>query len=321
RYWGGEYSKDKIAAYQTLYNCLETVSRLMAPIAPFFADQIFTDLNKISGIDKTESVHIADFPKCNSDYIDSVLEEQMDIAQRVSSMILALRRKVSIKVRQPLSKIMIPILDKSLQDNFEAVRSLVLSEVNVKDVEYITDTTGVLVKKIKPNFKTLGPKYGKLMKQISQAVAKMTQEDIVAFERNNSFELNINDEEIKLSLEDVEITSEDIPGWLVANDGRLTVALDINVTEELREEGIAREFINRIQNIRKESNFDVTDKINVQIQKHDLINDAIKKFESYIGTQTLAKSINLIDAFEQNDAHSVEIEEGIKTNIKISRIS
>ena len=321
RYWGGEYSKDKIAAYQTLYTCLETVSRLMAPIAPFFADQIFTDLNKISGIDKTESVHIADFPKCNSDYIDSVLEEQMDIAQRVSSMILALRRKVSIKVRQPLSKIMIPILDKSLQDNFEAVRSLVLSEVNVKDVEYITDTTGVLVKKIKPNFKTLGPKYGKLMKQISQAVAKMTQEDIVAFERNNSFELNINDEEIKLSLEDVEITSEDIPGWLVANDGRLTVALDINVTEELRKEGIAREFINRIQNIRKESNFDVTDKINVQIQKHDLINDAIKKFESYIGTQTLAKSINLIDAFEQNDAHSVEIEEGIKTNIKISRIS
>jgi len=321
RYWGGEYSKDKIAAYQTLYTCLETIARLMAPISPFFADQLFTDLNAISEKDLTESVHIADFPKCNESYIDSSLEEQMNIAQRVSSMILALRRKVSIKVRQPLSKIMIPILDKSLQGKFEAVRNLVLGEVNVKNVEYITDTTGVLVKKIKPNFKTLGPKYGKLMKQISQAVAKLNQEDIVALERNETFELNVDTEKINLTLEDVEITSEDIPGLLVANDGKLTVALDINVSEELREEGIAREFINRIQNIRKDSNFNVTDKIEILIQKHDLINSAIEKHKDYIGAQTLAKTINLVDKFEQNSVHLVEIDEDIKTNIKIDKIS
>ena len=245
----------------------------------------------------------------------------MDIAQRVSSMILALRRKVSIKVRQPLSKIMIPILDKSLQAKFEAVRNLVLGEVNVKDVEYITDTTGVLVKKIKPNFKTLGPKHGKLMKQISQAVAKMSQEDIVTFERNEKYELTVDTEKINLDLEDVEITSEDIPGWLVANDGKLTVALDINITDELREEGIAREFINRIQNIRKDSNFDVTDKIEIKIQKHELINKAIEKHKEYIGTQTLAKSIDLVDKFEQNSAHFVEIDEEIKTNIIINKIN
>lgn len=321
RYWGGEYSKDKIAAYQTLYTCLETVARLMAPISPFFADQIFIDLNAVTNKDKTESVHIADFPKYSEQYIDAELEERMDIAQRVSSMVLALRRKVNIKVRQPLSKIMIPVLDKSLQPNFEAVRNLVLTEVNVKDVEYITDTTGVLVKKIKPNFKTLGPKYGKLMKQISQAVSQMSQEDIVAFERNETYELNVDKETINLTLEDVEITSEDIPGWLVANDGKLTVALDINVTEELREEGIAREFINRIQNIRKDSNFDVTDKIKVQIQRHELINKAIEKYSNYISTQTLAKSIDLVDNFEQNSVHFVEIDDEIKTNIKIDKIN
>ncbi|PLX10935.1 MAG: isoleucine--tRNA ligase, partial [Marinilabiliales bacterium] len=321
RYWGGEYSKDKIAAYQTLYTCLETIARLMAPVSPFFADQIFIDLNKVTGKDSTESVHIADFPKYNKQFIDKKLEERMDIAQRVSSMILALRRKVNIKVRQPLSKIMIPVLDKSLQTNFEAIRSLVLSEVNVKDVEYITDTTGVLVKKIKPNFKTLGPKFGKLMKQISQAVAQMSQEDIMAFERDESFALNVDTEKIQLTLEDVEITSEDIPGWLVANDGKLTVALDINVTNELREEGIAREFINRIQNIRKDSNFDVTDKIKIQIQKHELINTAIEKFNDYISAQTLAKSIDLVDGFEQNSVHLVDIDDEIKTNIKIDKIS
>jgi len=321
RYWGGEYSNDKIAAYQTLYTCLETVARLMAPISPFFADQLFIDLNRVTGKDLTESVHIADFPKHNDQYINKELEERMDIAQRVSSMILALRRKVSIKVRQPLSKIMIPVLDKSLKDKFEEVRSLVLAEVNVKDSEYITDTTGVLVKKIKPNFKTLGPKYGKLMKQISQAVAQMSQEDIMAFERNESFELNVDTETINLGLEDVEITSEDIPGWLVANDGKLTVALDINVTDELREEGIAREFINRIQNIRKDSNFDVTDKIKIQIQKHELINKAIEKFSDYISVQTLAKSIDLVDGFEQNTVHLVDIDDEIKTNIKIDKIS
>ncbi|MGC9374192.1 MAG: isoleucine--tRNA ligase [Bacteroidales bacterium] len=321
RYWGGEYSKDKIAAYQTLYTCLETVARLMAPIAPFFADQLFTDLNTVTGKDTTESVHIADFPVYNEQYIDLALEERMDIAQRVSSMILALRRKVNIKVRQPLSKIMIPLLDASLKDKFEAVRNLVLSEVNVKEVEYITDTTGILVKNIKPNFKALGPKYGKLMKPISKAVAQMTQEDIAELERNEKFTINAGDEQITLSLADVEISSEDIPGWLVANDGKLTVALDINITDELLEEGIAREFINRIQNLRKESNFDVTDKIKIEIKKHDLIDRAIEKHKDYIGAQTLAKSIDLVNQFEQNTVFDVEIDDEIKTQIKIIRVN
>ncbi|MGE0090258.1 MAG: isoleucine--tRNA ligase [Bacteroidales bacterium] len=320
RYWGGEYSKDKIAAYQTLYTCLETVARLMAPIAPFFADQIFIDLNTVTGKDKTESVHISSFPKYDEKYIDKILEERMDIAQRVSSMILALRRKVNIRVRQPLSKLIIPILDKSLQENFEMVRNLVLAEVNVKEVEYITDTIGILVKKIKPNFKTLGPKYGKLMKEISQVVAQMTQENIVSLERNGTFDVQVGQEKINLSIEDVEITSEDIPGWLVANDGKLTVALDINLTEELKLEGIAREFINRIQNIRKDSNFDVTDKIEIEIQRHGLINLAIEKHKDYIGTQTLAKSIQLVDQLDQNLVHIVEIDDDIKTNIKITKL-
>jgi isoleucyl-tRNA synthetase len=320
RYWGGEYSKDKIAAYQTLYTCLETVARLMAPIAPFFADRIFIDLNAVTGKDKTESVHISSFPKYDEKYIDKTLEERMDIAQRVSSMILALRRKVNIRVRQPLSKLIIPILDKSLQENFETVRNLVLAEVNVKEVEYITDTVGILVKKIKPNFKTLGPKYGKLMKEISLVVAQMTQENIVSLERNGSFEVQVGTEKINLSLEDVEITSEDIPGWLVANDGKLTVALDINITEELKLEGIAREFINRIQNIRKDSNFDVTDKIEIEIQRHDLINSAIEKHKDYIGAQTLAKSIQLVDQLDQKSVHVVEIDDDIKTNIKITKL-
>ncbi|MDK2978537.1 MAG: isoleucyl-tRNA synthetase [Bacteroidales bacterium] len=321
RYWGGEYSKDKIAAYQTLYTCLETVARLIAPIAPFFADQLFTDLNTVTGKDTTESVHIADFPEYNEQYIDLALEERMDIAQRVSSMILALRRKVNIKVRQPLSKIMIPLLDTSLKDKFEAVRNLVLSEVNVKEVEYITDTTGILVKNIKPNFKALGPKYGKLMKHISTAVAQMTQEDIAQLERDEKFTINAGDEQITLSLADVEISSEDIPGWLVANDGKLTVALDINITDELREEGIAREFINRIQNLRKESNFDVTDKIKIEIKKHDLIDRAIEKHKDYIGAQTLAKSIDLVNQFKQNTVFDVEIDDEIKTQIKIIRVN
>ncbi|HKL08577.1 MAG TPA: isoleucine--tRNA ligase [Bacteroidales bacterium] len=321
RYWGGEYSKDKIAAYQTLYTCLETVARLMAPVAPFFADQLFTDLNAVTGKDTTESVHIADFPKYDEQYIDLALEERMDIAQRVSSMILALRRKVNIKVRQPLSKMMIPLLDASLKEKFEAVRNLVLSEVNVKDVEYITDTTGILVKKIKPNFKALGPKYGKLMKHISKALAQLSQEDIAKFEKEEEFTINTGEEQITLTLTDVEISSEDIPGWLVANDGKLTVALDINITSELREEGIAREFINRIQNLRKDSKFDVTDKIEIEIKKHHLIDQAIEKHKEYIGAQTLAKSVDLVDSFEQNTVFDVEIDDDIKTQIKISRVN
>nr|MDA3780611.1 isoleucine--tRNA ligase [Bacteroidales bacterium] len=320
RFWGGKYSQDKISAYQTLYSCLETVAKLMAPFAPFFSDRLYLDLISVSKKEDFESVHIADFPKYNEKYINNDLEERMDIAQRISSMILALRRKVSIKVRQPLSKIMIPLLNNELRDKFDAIKDLVFNEVNVKDVEYISDTSGVLVKKIKPNFKTLGPKYGKQMKEISKAVNQMSQEDIIHFEKEGHFSIETQEKNIDLLLTDVEISSEDIPGWLVANDDNLTVALDINITKDLRNEGIARELINRIQNIRKNNNFEVTDKINIEIQKHDKINDAVTKHSKYISTQTLADEINLVDKIEQDLAEIVEIDTDIETSIKITKI-
>jgi isoleucyl-tRNA synthetase len=294
RYWGGEQSKDKLAAYQTLYTCLETVSKLAAPIAPFYMDLLFRDLNGVTGQEEEDSVHLALFPECDETLIDKELEERMGIAQKISSMILGLRRKVSIKVRQPLARIMVPVPDDLFKSRFESVRSLILAEVNVKEVEYIEDTSAILVKKIKPNFKTLGPKYGKLMKEISIAVSSMTQPEIISFESSGSRLFNINSTNVNLTLEDVEIISEDIPGWLVANEGRLTVALDITVSDDLKYEGIAREFVNRIQNIRKESGFDVTDKITVLIEDHDLIREAVKRHSSYIGSQTLATAISVV---------------------------
>ena len=309
RYWGGDYDNDKIAAYQTLYACLETVSRLAAPIAPFYMDQLFRDLNMTTGRHTEESVHLAIFPEHDESLIDKDLEERMDIAQKISSMILGLRRKVSIKVRQPLAKIMIPVPDKAFKAKFEAVKDLVLTEVNVKDVEYIDDTASILVKKIKPNFKTLGPRYGKLMKEISNAVSGLNQKEIASFEASGAYSININGQQVDLTLADVEIISEDIPGWQVANDGRLTVALDITVTEELKNEGIAREFVNRIQNIRKESGYDVTDKITVQIQDHEFVREAVKRHASYIGSQTLAVSVNVVNNVTGSDVKEVEIEE------------
>ena len=311
RYWGGEQTKDKLAAYQTLYTCIETVSKLAAPVAPFYMDQIFRDLNGVTGKDPEHSVHLTSFPLYNSSLIDKELEERMDIAQKISSMILGLRRKVNIKVRQPLAKIMVPVTDKDFKRRFESVRSLILAEVNVKDVEYIDDTSAILVKKIKPNFKSLGPKYGKLMKEISNAVSKMKQPDIVSFESNGSFSLTINETPVALSLEDVEIISEDIPGWQVANDGKLTVALDITVTDDLRYEGIAREFVNRIQNIRKESGFDVTDKITVLIEDHELIREAIKRHSSYIESQTLATSVSVTTNLTRDNSREIDIEDVI----------
>ncbi len=317
RYWGGEYSQDKISAYQTLYTCLETIAILSAPIAPFYMDKLFHDLNKVTGR-HTGSVHLTTFPVANEQLIDSLLEERMELAQKISSMVLGLRRKVQLRVRQPLSKLIIPILNEQMLGQLDAVKNIILSEVNVKEIEYITDTTGVLVKKIKPNFKTLGPKYGKYMKQISALVSGMEQSDIFEFEKNGCYNLTIEDETIKLGLEDVEILSEDIPGWLVANEGRLTVALDINVTKELREEGIARELINRIQNLRKESDFDVTDKITLAIGRHAEINEAVEHFSSYIASQVLAENIQLTDTHDEN-TKEVEIDE-IRTFIKIEKI-
>jgi isoleucyl-tRNA synthetase len=243
----------------------------------------------------------------------------MDIAQRISSMVLSLRRKVNIKVRQPLNKILLPVFTDDFKQKFEAVKNLVMTEVNVKDVEYISDTSELLTKKVKPNFKKLGPKYGKMMKNITAAMNKMEQKDIIQLEKEGKYDLHIDGQTISLTLDDVEISSEDIPGWLVSTDGELTVALDITITDELKQEGIAREFVNRIQNLRKDKNFKVTDKIEIRIQSHDQIDEAIEKHKSYIGSQTLAESVSLVDTLN-NNADEIEIDKDIKTRIKIDKI-
>ncbi|MBP1674031.1 MAG: isoleucine--tRNA ligase [Bacteroidetes bacterium] len=315
RYWGGEYDKDKLAAYQTLYVCLETVCRLAAPIAPFYMDRLFIDLNGITGRHKEDSVHLVLFPEYDRALIDKELEERMDIAQKISSMILGLRRKVGIKVRQPLARIMVPVTERSFRDKFEAVKDLILAEVNVRDVEFIDDTSAIVVKKIKPDFKTLGPRYGSMMKNINMAITELTRQEIADFERFGSHKMNFDGKEVILTTADVEIISEDIPGWQVANDGRLTVALDITVTDELRYEGIAREFVNRIQNIRKESGFDVTDKITVLIEDHKLIREAVKRHSAYIGSQTLAKKVAVVSDLSDDNVREVEINEMV---VKIS---
>lgn len=316
RFWGGEYNNDKIAAYQTLYTCLETVAILASPIAPFYLDQLYQDLTQTTGR-ATTSVHLASFPKVNEAAIDTDLEERMAIAQRISSMVLGLRRKVSLKVRQPLSKIMVPVLSDKAKQQISAVAGIIKTEVNVKDIELIDNTAGVLVKRIKPNFKALGPKCGKIMKQVAEVIGQMSQEDIVAFERDGKFNLNVADQTICLEPADCEVLSEDIPGWLVANDGNLTIALDITLTDELKNEGIAREFVNRIQNIRKDSGFEVTDKINIKISKHATTDAAVNAFADYIKAQTLAVSIELVDSVA--DAVEVDIDENVIVLVKITK--
>ncbi len=319
RYWGGEYSTDKISAYQTLYTCLATVAKLMAPIAPFYADLLHSDLNKVTGKEAGQSVHLIDFPGFDEKLIDKDLEEKMAIAQKASSMVLALRRKEKLKVRQPLAKIIVPVLNPHFQEQFEAVKNIILAEVNVKEVEFLTDTSGIISKKIKPNFKTLGPKYGKLMKQIAGAVNQMQQTDISEFEKSGSFEISVGEEKIVLTLEDVEIQTEDIPGLTVATEGQLTVALDINVTEELKQEGIAREFINKIQNLRKESDFEVTDRINITIEKHPDFDNAVENHKEYICAQTLANKLELTDNLTDARAREVEIEKDVMVRILVEK--
>ena len=264
---------------------------LAAPFAPFITDRIFRDLNAVSGRHADESVHLSTFPKADEKLIDTDLEEMMSLAQRVSSMVLALRRKVSIKVRQPLTKILIPVLDPAMAQHISAVKNLIMNEVNVKEVELIEDTTGIITKRIKPNFKTLGPKYGKQMKQIAALVAGFSQDQIAAIEASAETLLDVDGEKITVTPADFEITSEDMPGWLVATEGKLTVALDITITDDLRAEGIARELINRIQNIRKDSGFEVTDKIRVEIEQQEFVLPALKSFADYIASQTLAVEI------------------------------
>ncbi|MDE7069400.1 MAG: isoleucine--tRNA ligase [Alistipes sp.] len=291
RFWGGGLTADKLAAYQTLYTCLETVSMLAAPFAPFISDRIFRDLNAVSGRHTEESVHLATFPVCDERLIDTELEQMMALAQQASSMVLALRRKVNIKVRQPLKKILIPVLDHDMARRIEAVRNLVMNEVNVKEIELIEKTTGLITKRIKPNFKTLGPKYGKQMKQIAALTATFSQERIAEIEAAAETVLDIAGERIVVTPADFEITSEDMPGWLVATEGKLTVALDITVTDELRAEGTARELVNRIQNLRKDSGLEVTDRIRVEIEELESLRPALERFADYIALQTLADKV------------------------------
>jgi len=295
RFWGGGMTTDKLSAYQTLYTCLETVAKLMSPIAPFYGDQLFSDLIAVTGRETVESVHLSDFPKYDEALIDKDLEERMKMAQDVSSMVLALRRKVNIKVRQPLQTIMVPVADAHQQESIEAVKNLILNEVNVKELKFVDNAAGILVKRIKPDFKKLGPRYGKIMKSLAAAIQGMSQEDILAFEAAGTFTLNVEGQEATVELADVEIISEDIPGWLVANEGRLTVALDITVTENLRKEGLARELVNRIQNLRKSNGYDITDKINVTVLSSDEMDDAIKEFNEYIANQVLAVSVEITE--------------------------
>ncbi len=318
RFWGGAYDDNKIAAYQTLYTCLETVAKLASPIAPFYTDMLYNDLISATGKENFESVHLADFPSYDEKAIDKALEERMSIAQQISSMVLGLRRQKSLKVRQPLAKIMIPVLRPELKEQIEAEKDIILSEINVKEIEYIGEDAAFLVKKIKPEFKVLGKKYGKLMKQISAAVNAFSQDDIREIEREGKKKLQLEDQEIELLLDEVNISSEDIPGWLVASNSNVTVALDVEVTEELRQEGIAREFINRIQNFRKEMGLEVTDKINLNIQKAEQINQAIENHKDYIAAQTLTEELNLVDEINgEFGTKFVEIDNTIKTKIQI----
>jgi isoleucyl-tRNA synthetase len=315
RFWGGN-GDSKLAAYQTLYTCLETVARLMAPIAPFFADQIFLDLNRATGKDTSESVHLADFPTYDESLIDKLLEERMQLAQDISSMTLSLRKKENIKVRQPLQQIMVPVLSEKEKENIEAVKDLIMSEVNVKEINFMDDSAGILVKKIKPDFKKLGPKCGKNMKSVAAMLQALSQEEISQLEKTGQYTLEVEGNAIVVEKCDVEILSEDIPGWLVANNGSLTVALDVTITDELKKEGIARELINRIQNIRKSSGFEITDKINILVESNENTNDAINDHKEYIASQVLAANIKI----EERVANATELDfEEFKVNVNIEK--
>lgn len=294
RFWKGEYEQDKVCAYQTLYECLETIVRLIAPISPFFSDAVFQNLNAITNRFKAESVHHADFPVANESAIDELLEERMQLAQDASSLILSLRKKVNIKVRQPLQKVLIPVLNPSMKAQLQKVEDLIKAEVNVKEVEYLNPDNTFISKKIKPNFVALGKKLGPKMKAVSAALAAFTQEDISRLEKDGKYNLAIDGETISLQLAEVDISSEDIPGWTVANKGALTVALDITITPELEAEGNAREFVNRIQKIRKDSGFELTDRIEVQVVANNGIKDSLAQFKDYICAEILADKLEIV---------------------------
>ncbi len=317
RFWKGEYEADKISAYQTLYTCLLNVAKLMAPVAPFYAERLYKDLIGGTQKESAQSVHLTDFPKVDESFIDKKLESKMEKAQTISSLVLSLRKKEMIKVRQPLQKIMIPTSNEVEKAEIEAVADLIKSEVNVKEIQLIDDTTGILVKQIKPNFKTLGPRFGKDMKSVVAVIQEFTQKDIQAIEKNGEIIIKLDEKDVSLSVEDVEITTQDIEGWLVASSGNLVVALDIHITDELRREGIARELVNRIQNIRKDSGFEVTDKINIYLQNEKSVEDAIAYNADYIKNETLAVSLNFVENLEKGEV--VEFDD-IATKILVEKI-
>lgn len=320
RFWKGDYSQDKIAAYQTLYRCLEVIAQLSAPVAPFFMDRLFTDLNSITGRDKAQSIHLSDFPVSDTFLIDKDLEERMELAQKISSMVLSIRKKENIRVRQPLNKIQIPVLDDSYKAKIEAVKDLILSEVNVKSLDLVDESQTQIVKNLKLNFKTLGKKCGKHMKSVQSFANENGPAIISGIEKTGKFEMKFEGETIVLETEDVEIIPVDIPGWKVANSGQLTVALDVTISDGLREEGLARELVNRIQNLRKDSNLDVTDRIDVKIQRNSAINSAINNNLDYICAEILASSLELVDSVEATKGSEIELDEEIKTMITITKL-
>lgn len=312
RFWKGDYNEDKIAAYQTLYSCLETVALLAAPVAPFYTDQLFLDLNQVSGKNTVASVHLADYPVVDLTAIDVELEERMQLAQTVSSLVHSLRKKEAIKVRQPLSRILIPVLNEKTKHQLQAVADLIMAEVNVKTIEYIDDTSGILVKKIKPNFKKLGQTFGARLKEVAAGIQRLTAADINQLEKQNYFGLPLGENTVTITPEDVEISSEDIPGWLVASEGKLTVALDITLTESLKQEGIARDLVNRIQNLRKDSGLDVQDRIRISLQNNNVaVNAAVRAFENYIREETQATNVQLTETVA--DGTALEIDDYLLT--------
>lgn len=319
RFWKGDYSTDKISAYQTLYTCLETVAQLSSPIAPFFTEKLFIDLNKVSRNHKVESIHLTDMPVAKLELIDKNLEERMEMAQVFSSMVLSLRKKHNLRVRQPLNKLMIPVLNEKFKSQIDKIKDLILSEVNVKTLEFMPEDSSMLVKKIKANFKSLGPKYGKLMKQIAAAIQQIDQEGIKKLEKTGAYSLSLDNETIEINMDDVEIATQDIPGWLIANSGLFTVALDTTLTEELVFEGKARDLINKIQSLRKEKGFEVIDKINITLQRHPDFDAAIENNFSYICSETLTESLTLSDKL-QDDSDSIELTESVSLLIDIKKI-
>jgi isoleucyl-tRNA synthetase len=320
RFWKGDYSGDKISAYQTLYECLETVARISAPIAPFFSERLFIDLNKVTGKHPVDSVHLTLFPEFRAEWIDKDLEERMELAQTVSSMALSIRKKTNLRVRQPLQKILIPLLSEHLKDQIDAVRNLILSEINVKEIEYIRDTAGILVKTVKPDFKKLGAKFGKLMKPVTEAMKTWDQAAIRQLEQAGMYTLTVDGTSVTVLLDEVELRTEDLPGFQTAAMGQLVVALDTTLTPELVREGIAREVINRIQNMRKDLGFEVTDKIRVQIESHPDTDEALKQNISYLCSETLATSFDIVHGIAEMEKQQVEITDSISTFIFIQRV-